>query len=204
MIRPSRSTRSRHAAASPPSRPTHRAGPRASSLLLAAGVALLLAACGGGESPETAGDGGASPESAASSTAPGPGVCDDLAAIPADSMETRESGLRVLDREEGEGPEAAAGDTVSVHYVGCLTDGEKFDASYDRNRPLDFTLGAGRVIEGWEQGVRGMRPGGVRILRIPPELGYGERGTGPIPPDATLLFRVELLSIGQEGGAGSG
>ena len=109
---------------------------------------------------------------------------------------TTPSGLIYLDLSEGEGEAAQAGQRVSVHYTGWLTDGTKFDSSKDRNDPFDFPLGAGHVIRGWDEGVQGMKVGGVRKLTIPPELGYGTRGAGGvIPPNATLVFEVELLKI---------
>jgi len=109
---------------------------------------------------------------------------------------TTASGLVYEDMTEGEGAVAAAGQKVSVHYTGWLTDGTKFDSSKDRNDPFDFPLGAGRVIRGWDEGVQGMKVGGVRKLTIPAELGYGARGAGGvIPPNATLVFEVELLGI---------
>ena len=104
--------------------------------------------------------------------------------------------LEVTDEVVGTGDEAVAGKTVTVNYVGTLTNGTKFDSSYDRNQSFDFTLGAGQVIKGWDQGVAGMKVGGLRKLTIPPELAYGKRGAGAdIPPDATLIFEVELLKI---------
>ncbi len=96
----------------------------------------------------------------------------------------------------GNGATAAAGQSVSVHYTGWLTDGTKFDSSVDRNDPFEFNLGQGQVIAGWDQGVAGMQIGGKRKLTIPPELGYGSRGAGGvIPPNATLVFEVELLGV---------
>ncbi|MCX4164072.1 MULTISPECIES: FKBP-type peptidyl-prolyl cis-trans isomerase [Paraburkholderia] len=112
------------------------------------------------------------------------------------SVTTTESGLKYEDLTEGSGAEAVAGKTVSVHYTGWLTDGQKFDSSKDRNDPFDFVLGGGMVIKGWDEGVQGMKVGGVRRLTIPPQLGYGPRGAGGvIPPNATLVFEVELLGV---------
>lgn len=103
--------------------------------------------------------------------------------------------LKIEDIQVGTGAEAVAGKTVTVHYTGWLTDGTKFDSSVDRGEPFPFPLGAGRVIPGWEQGVTGMKVGGKRRLIIPPDLAYGPQGTGPIPPNATLIFDVELLDV---------
>ena len=106
------------------------------------------------------------------------------------------SGLTIDDLVVGNGAEAAAGQQVKVHYTGWLTDGKKFDSSEDRNDPFVFPLGAGRVIKGWDEGVRGMKVGGRRKLTIPPTLGYGARGAGSvIPPNATLVFEIELLGV---------
>jgi FKBP-type peptidyl-prolyl cis-trans isomerase len=106
------------------------------------------------------------------------------------------SGLKYVDLKEGTGPAASKGDTVEVHYTGWLKDGKKFDSSLDRGQPFTFTLGAGRVIKGWDEGVAGMKVGGKRKLIIPPELAYGSRGAGGvIPPNAELTFEVELLRI---------
>jgi FKBP-type peptidyl-prolyl cis-trans isomerase FkpA len=110
---------------------------------------------------------------------------------------TTPSGLKYEDQVEGKGDLAKAGQMVAVHYTGWLTDGKKFDSSKDRGQPFSFVLGQGRVIKGWDEGVQGMKVGGKRKLTIPPALGYGPRGAGGvIPPDATLIFEVELLKIG--------
>ena len=109
---------------------------------------------------------------------------------------TTDSGLKIEDTIEGSGATAEAGQTVSVHYTGWLENGSKFDSSKDRNDPFRFRLGGGMVIRGWDEGVQGMKVGGTRKLTIPPELGYGARGAGGvIPPNATLIFEVELLDI---------
>lgn len=107
-----------------------------------------------------------------------------------------DSGLKYDDLEEGTGAEAVAGTQVTVHYTGWLTDGSKFDSSLDRNQPFQFVLGKGQVIRGWDEGVQGMKVGGKRKLIIPSQLGYGAAGAGGvIPPNATLVFEVELLEI---------
>ena len=105
------------------------------------------------------------------------------------------SGLQYWDITTGSGAIAVPGKIVKVHYTGWLTDGTKFDSSRDRNQPYEFPLGAGRVIKGWDEGVAGMKTGGKRQLRIPPDLAYGSRGVGPIPPNSTLIFDVELLDV---------
>lgn len=106
------------------------------------------------------------------------------------------SGLAYTETKAGDGPAPKAGDIVSVHYTGKLTDGKKFDSSVDRGEPFQFPLGAGRVIKGWDEGIALMKKGGKAILTIPPELGYGARGAGGvIPPNATLVFEVELVDI---------
>ena len=107
-----------------------------------------------------------------------------------------ESGLEYWDIKVGVGPEAKSGDQVKVHYTGWFTNGKKFDSSVDAHRPYSFTLGEGNVIKGWDEGVAGMKVGGKRQLRIPPELAYGDQGfKNIIPPKATLIFDVELLGI---------
>ena len=124
----------------------------------------------------------------------------DVSALggPLESADTRitASGLKITELSVGDGAEAAAGQTVVVHYRGTLENGKQFDASYDRVTPFSFPLGAGRVIKGWDEGVVGMKVGGKRKLVIPPDLAYGSRGAGGvIPPNATLTFEVELLDI---------
>lgn len=105
--------------------------------------------------------------------------------------------LKIEDLKPGNGAEAKAGQQVTVHYVGTLTNGKKFDSSRDRGEGFSFALGAGEVIEGWDQGVKGMKVGGLRKLTIPPEMGYGARGFPPvIPGGSTLVFEVELLEVG--------
>jgi FKBP-type peptidyl-prolyl cis-trans isomerase FkpA len=147
--------------------------------LAATGLAiLLLGACSPGEN------------TAAPAPAPAPVVLDQGSAT------TTASGLIIEELAVGSGTVAEAGNRVSVHYTGWLTDGTKFDSSLDRNQPFEFRLGAGQVIRGWDEGVAGMQVGGKRKLTIPPQLGYGGRGAGGvIPPNAVLVFEVELLGI---------
>jgi FKBP-type peptidyl-prolyl cis-trans isomerase len=103
--------------------------------------------------------------------------------------------LKSTDEVVGTGAEAVTGKTVAVHYTGTLDDGTKFDSSRDRNEPFEFTLGAGEVIKGWDQGVVGMKVGGKRKLVIPPHLGYGNQANGKIPANSTLNFDIELLEV---------
>jgi FKBP-type peptidyl-prolyl cis-trans isomerase len=112
------------------------------------------------------------------------------------TMTTTPSGLAYKDAKVGAGPVAKAGQTATVQYTGWLPDGTKFDSSRDRNEPFNFPIGAGHVIKGWDEGVAGMKVGGRRLLVIPPSLGYGAQGAGGvIPPNATLVFDVELLGV---------
>jgi FKBP-type peptidyl-prolyl cis-trans isomerase FkpA len=135
---------------------------------------LLLGACSSGEN----------------TAAPAPTVLAEGSAT------TTASGLIIEELAVGSGTAAEAGNRVSVHYTGWLTDGTQFDSSLDRNQPFEFRLGAGQVIRGWDEGVAGMQVGGKRKLTIPPQLGYGARGAGGvIPPNAVLVFEVELLEV---------
>lgn len=121
---------------------------------------------------------------------------NEVESLFAEGGEENLSDLKVEDLEVGEGNEVKDGDTVSVHYTGTLIDGTKFDSSLDRGTPFEFTVGAGQVIKGWDQGLVGMKVGGKRKLTIPPELGYGKQGAGDdIPPNSTLIFEIELLEI---------
>lgn len=124
-------------------------------------------------------------------TNPGSGNPPAIVTPPGGAMD-----LKIEDIKTGTGPEAQANKKVTVHYTGWLTNGTKFDSSVDRNQPFQFILNAGQVIQGWDKGVAGMKVGGKRKLTIPPQLGYGARGAGNvIPPDATLVFDVELLKV---------
>jgi FKBP-type peptidyl-prolyl cis-trans isomerase len=114
--------------------------------------------------------------------------------LPTQIME-ESSEMKIEEIKEGVGEEVKAGDTVEVHYTGTLTNGQKFDSSVDRDQTFSFTVGAGRVIQGWEQGLLGMKEGGVRKLTIPSSLGYGNQTVGPIPANSTLIFEIELISI---------
>ena len=134
-----------------------------------------------------------------SAETPSPMTEENLAeeALTEETLVTTDSGLQYVDITEGTGAMPQAGQRVTVHYTGTLEDGTKFDSSRDRGRPFTFQIGVGQVIKGWDEGVSTMRVGGQRKLVIPAELGYGSRGAGGvIPPNATLIFDVELLRIG--------
>lgn len=152
-------------------------------------LVLCIIACGGEHKADNATPAAATPAPGAALTfAPQLGV--DL-----QSMTKTPSGLAYKDTKVGTGPEAKAGQTATVHYTGWLPDGTKFDSSRDGGQPFNFSLGAGQVIKGWDEGVAGMKVGGRRLLVLPPDLAYGAGGSGPIPPNATLVFDVELLGV---------
>ncbi len=178
---------------------------RRSGVMIAILLPWLLTGCQSQQTPETAGGPSGAREVTPAPSEEGRSMTDMDPMEAAQTLGTEtenpvretDSGLRYIDVEEGDGAEAKAGDTVSVHYTGWLVDGNKFDSSRDRGQPFVFPLGAGRVIKGWDEGVAGMKVGGVRKLIVPPELGYGTRGFPPvIPPNATLIFEVELLKVG--------
>ncbi len=156
--------------------------------LLAA--ALSLTACQKSEEPATTGG-----EATGSAVATDSAAATDSAGATGANTVTTASGLKYEDQKVGTGAEAVAGKTVKVHYTGWLLDGTKFDSSVDRGEPFEFALGQGQVIKGWDEGVAGMKVGGKRKLTIPPDLGYGAAGAGPIPPNSTLVFDVELLDV---------
>jgi peptidylprolyl isomerase len=156
---------------------------------------VVVAFAGVGCTAEPEQDKGATNTSTAvtlpSSTSTGPSM------LPGAKTVVTPSGLKYEDLVVGTGESPKQGQQVSVHYTGWLTDGKKFDSSVDRGQQFPFTLGAGQVIKGWDEGVASMKVGGKRKLTIPPDLGYGAQGTpgGPIPPNATLVFEVELLGV---------
>lgn len=178
-------------------------------LVIALAVVMVLGGCKAKETPTAT----APAQPAATAETPAPALEAPKPASPTGKEEaveaarklgtpsenpivTTASGLQYIDVKTGDGAEAVTEKLVSVHYTGWLVNGTKFDSSKDRGQPFQFPLGAGRVIKGWDEGVAGMKIGGVRKLIIPSELGYGPRGAGNvIPPNATLIFEVELLAI---------
>ncbi len=154
-------------------------------LIAALAVAAIgVAGCSSAPTPVNTGQSTDAPATAPAYTAPpSPGKTADVTA------------LKIKDTKVGSGPEAKSGDLVTVDYTGWLTDGKQFDSSANSGQPFPFTIGNGEVIAGWDKGVAGMKVGGVRMLTIPPALGYGPTGQGPIPPNATLVFEVTLRKI---------
>lgn len=158
---------------------------------LAAVFTILLAACTQSTSDSTTTE--ATEPVAETTTTKGPEM--DTFSMPA-NLQTAPSGLQYSITREGTGAQPQPGQTVSVHYTGWLTNGEQFDTSRDTGQPLEFPLGQGRVIRGWDEGIGMMKVGEKRTLVIPPNLGYGQRGfAGLIPPNATLVFAVELVGV---------
>jgi peptidylprolyl isomerase len=159
-------------------------------LIILACLAVAIAGCGGDEaSSESSGESSAS-TAADSSTAP---PTKPKVEVPNGAPPTK---LESRDLVQGDGAVARAGDEVTVQYVGVdYRSGEQFDASWDRGEPFTFPLGAGEVIQGWDQGVQGMKVGGRRELIVPPKLGYGSQPVGPIAPNSTLIFVVDLISV---------
>jgi len=154
---------------------------------LAFALALTLAACSGKTDNGTT---AVAPDPATATREAGA----DTFAMPA-NPQTTPSGLGYVIDQPGTGAKPQAGQSVSVHYTGWLTDGTKFDSSRDRGEPFEFTLGRQEVIQGWDEGVADMQVGEKRTLIVPPALGYGDQGQGVIPPNATLVFKVELLGV---------
>lgn len=157
-------------------------------------AALAFAACSHPAEDHAATESAATTTTAAATTpAPAPQPANgDTFAMPA-KLETTPSGLKYSIDQPGSGAQPKSGQTVKVQYTGWLTDGTKFDSSRDHGEPLEFVVGQGQVIKGWDEGIAAMKIGEKRTLVIPPDLGYGASGSGPIPPNATLVFKVELL-----------
>jgi FKBP-type peptidyl-prolyl cis-trans isomerase FkpA len=156
-------------------------------LTISTALSLSLLGCTKNSSTENPNSGGTT------STATNTTQSANMTAAPTTPAST--DALKIEDVKVGTGTEATSGKTVTVNYTGWLTNGTKFDSSLDRNQPFKFRLGGGQVIAGWDQGVAGMKIGGKRKLTIPPNLGYGARGVGPIPPNSTLVFEVDLLGV---------
>jgi len=163
--------------------------------LLGAALVLALAGCSSNSKTSAMPTSDTTQSMTTAKATTGAATSNDAAASAAKEV-TMPNGLKYVDMKVGDGQLAETGMTAQVHYTGWLTDGTKFDSSVDRGQPFSFKLGAGQVIRGWDEGVKGMRVGGKRKLTIPPDLGYGAAGAGGvIPPNATLVFDVELLGL---------
>ncbi|RUR80149.1 FKBP-type peptidyl-prolyl cis-trans isomerase [Chlorogloeopsis fritschii PCC 9212] len=160
-------------------------------------VVLVLAQVGGGKQESAIAAQITETTQAPTATTENKTLITNIAMFASDeNVVTTPSGLKYIDLVEGTGATPKPGQKITVHYTGTLEDGTKFDSSRDRNRPFDFKVGVGQVIKGWDEGLSTMKVGGRRQLIIPPELGYGSRGAGGvIPPNATLIFDVELLKV---------
>lgn len=171
---------------------------RRPALALSLVLPVLLAACGGGDGSDEGA--AADADAGALDTAAVTGQPDQLDYAPElgvdlSEMTRTESGLYYRVKEEGSGATASTGDTVVAHYTGWLADGRAFDSSREREEPATFPLTQGGLIAGWVEGVSGMKEGGRKLLVLPPGLAYGDQGSGPIPPNAVLVFDVELLEV---------
>lgn len=173
------------------SRAKSLAMPAVLALLLGLMLALPLVGC----SPTDSSTDGTTDSTTGSTDGTGEGTGDAAGTNLANDPALLAEELVIEDLVVGTGAEAKTGDTVSVHYTGWLTDGTKFDSSVDRGKPYEFTIGEGRVIAGWDQGVGGMKVGGTRKLTIPPSMGYADTAVGIIPAGSTLIFEIELLGI---------
>jgi peptidylprolyl isomerase len=163
-------------------------------VMLGCGILILVFQLTAGTPDAVAGSLKPDPITAIGQSAPTPS--NSIAMDNTENQVTTASGLKYVELVEGTGATPVKGQTVSVHYTGTLENGDKFDSSRDRNQPFDFQIGQGQVIKGWDEGLSTMKVGGRRKLIIPAELGYGKRGAGGvIPPDATLIFDVELLKL---------